>query len=105
MSERMDKSNPNSPLGFSGGSVVKNPPANAGDAGSIPESGRSPGEGNRQPTPGFLPGKPHGQRGLEGHSPWGLEKSDPTLQLNNNNKLSFIELPLKALQNPLLLLR
>ena len=26
--------------------VVKNPPANAGDAGSIPESGRSPGEGN-----------------------------------------------------------
>ena len=29
-----------------GGSVVKNPPANAGDAGSIPGSGRSPGEGN-----------------------------------------------------------
>ena len=29
-----------------GGSVVKNPPANAGDAGLIPESGRSPGEGN-----------------------------------------------------------
>ena len=32
--------------GFAGGSVVKNPPANAGDAGSIPELGRSPGEGN-----------------------------------------------------------
>ena len=34
-------------LGFPGGSVVKNLPANAedaGDAGSIPESGRSPGE-------------------------------------------------------------
>ena len=30
----------------SSGSVVKNPPANAGDVGSIPESGRSPGEGN-----------------------------------------------------------
>ena len=28
-------------LGFSGGSVVKNPPANAADEGSIPESGRS----------------------------------------------------------------
>ena len=27
-----------------GGSVVKNPPANVGDMGSIPESGRSPGE-------------------------------------------------------------
>ena len=33
-------------LGFHGGSAVKNPPANAGDAGSIPRSGRSPGEGN-----------------------------------------------------------
>ena len=32
--------------GSSGGSVVKNPPVNAGDMGSIPESGRSPGEGN-----------------------------------------------------------
>ena len=28
--------------GFSGGSAVKNPPANAGDVGSIPGSGRSP---------------------------------------------------------------
>ena len=35
--------------GFPGGSVVKNPPANAGDPGSIPESGRSPGEGNGDP--------------------------------------------------------
>ena len=35
--------------GFSGGSVVKNPPANAGDAGAIPGSGRSPGEGNGNP--------------------------------------------------------
>ena len=26
--------------------TVKNPPANAGDVGSIPGSGRSPGEGN-----------------------------------------------------------
>ena len=30
---------------FPGGSVVKNPPANAGNAGLIPESGRSPGGG------------------------------------------------------------
>ena len=33
-------------LGFPGGTVVKSLPANAGDAGLIPESGRSPGEGN-----------------------------------------------------------
>ena len=31
-------------MGFPGGSVVKNPPANAGDTGSIPGSVRSPGE-------------------------------------------------------------
>ena len=29
------------PQGFPGGSVVKNPPANAGDTGSIPDLGRS----------------------------------------------------------------
>lgn len=33
-------------MGFAGSSEVKNSPANAGDAGSIPGSGRSPGEGN-----------------------------------------------------------
>ena len=33
-------------LSFPGGSVVKNLPANAGDEGLIPESGRSCGEGN-----------------------------------------------------------
>ena len=42
-------------MGFFGGLVVKNPLEmpetiyNAGDAGSIPESGRSPGEGNGSP--------------------------------------------------------
>ena len=35
--------------GFPGGSVVKNPPANAGDTGSIPGSGRSTGGGNGNP--------------------------------------------------------
>ena len=36
-------------IGFPGGSVVKNPPANAGDLGSISGSGRVPGEGNGNP--------------------------------------------------------
>ena len=38
--------------GFPGGSVVKNPPVNAGDArilGSVPGLGRSPGEGHGNP--------------------------------------------------------
>ena len=34
---------------FPGGSVVKNPPAKAGDMGLIPGWGRSPGEGNGNP--------------------------------------------------------
>ena len=48
-----------------GGSVVKNPPANAGNPSSIPGSGKSPGEGN-----GFLPGKSHGERGVAGYGSW-----------------------------------
>ena len=57
--------------------MVKNLPANAGNAGSIPESGRSPEEG-MQPSPAFLPGKSYGQRSLEGYSPWSGKESDTT---------------------------
>ena len=35
--------------GFPGGSVVKNPPANTGDMGSISGLGKSPGERNGNP--------------------------------------------------------
>ena len=55
---------------FPGGSVVKNPPASAGDVrdmGSIPGWRRSPG--GRQPTPVFLPRESHGQKSLVGYSP------------------------------------
>ena len=34
---------------FPGGTVVKNPSASAGDVGSMPGLGRSPGEGNGNP--------------------------------------------------------
>ena len=37
------------PWGFPDGSVVNHPPANAGEATSIPGLGRSPGEGNGNP--------------------------------------------------------
>ena len=36
-------------VGFPGNSVVKKSACSAGDAGSIPGSGRSPGEGNGNP--------------------------------------------------------
>ena len=35
--------------GFPGGSMVKNPPANAGDTDLIPGFGKSPGVGNGNP--------------------------------------------------------
>ena len=34
-----------------------------------------------QPTPVFLPGKPHGQRSLVGYSPWGCKELDTTERL------------------------
>ena len=61
--------------------MVKNPPADAGDAGdggSIPGLGGSLGGGILQPTPVFLLGKPHGQRSLVGYSLWGHKELDMT---------------------------
>ena len=42
----------------------------AGALGSIPASGRSPGEGKWPPTLVFLPGKSHGHRSLVCYSLW-----------------------------------
>ena len=56
--------------GFSGGSVVKNLPANARDSGLIPGPERSPGEGNGNPLPYSCLENPHGERSLVGYSPW-----------------------------------
>ena len=58
--------------GFSGGSVVKNPPANARDADSIPGKRKIPWRRKWQPTPVFLPGKTHGHSSLAG--PWGCKR-------------------------------
>ena len=58
------------PRGFPGGSVIKNPPANAGDVGLILGVGKIPWRKKWLPTPIFLPGKSHGWRNLVGHSPW-----------------------------------
>ena len=44
-----DLSSPTRDWGFPGGSVVKNLPANLGDASLFSEWGRSPGEGNSNP--------------------------------------------------------
>ena len=62
-----------------------NLPANAGDAGSIPGPGRSPGGGNGNPLQYFLPGKFHGQRSLVGYSPRGHKESDTSEQLTHTH--------------------
>ena len=67
---------------FPGGSDDKTSAYNAGDPSSIPGLGRSPGEGNGNPLPAFLPGKSHGQRSLVGYSPWGRKESDMTERLH-----------------------
>ena len=60
--------------GFSGSSVLKNPPANTGDSGSIPGSGRSPGEGNDNPLQYSCLGNPM-DRGTWWATVYGVTKS------------------------------
>ena len=56
-------------MGLCGDSDGKGSTCSAGYVGSIPGSGRSPGEGNGNSLV-FLPWKSHGQRSLAGYSPW-----------------------------------
>ena len=67
-------------MGFLGGSVVKNLPANAGDISLIPGSGRSPGEGNGNSLQ-YSP--------LAGYNPWGPEKVRHRVWQLNNNPTGF----------------
>ena len=63
--------------GFPDGSDSKESTCNAGDLGSIPELGRSPGGGCGNPRQYFCLENSHGQRSL-GYSPWGHKESDTT---------------------------
>ena len=66
-------------LGFAGVSVLKNPPANAGNVGSIPELGRSPGEGNGNPLQYSCLGNPM-DRGAGWATVHGVAKSQTQLR-------------------------
>ena len=66
---------------YTGASDCKASVYNAGDPGSIPGSGRSPGEGKWQPTSVLLPGESNGGRSLVGYSPCSRKESDTTERL------------------------
>ena len=66
--------------GFPGDSDGKESACNKGNLGSIPGSGRSPGEGNNNPLQYSCLGEFHGQRSLAGYSPWSHKESDRTEQ-------------------------
>ena len=68
-------------MGFPFGSVVKDPPANAGDirdVGSISGSGKYPEEGNGTQLQYSCLENPGGQRSLVSYSSWGCKESDTT---------------------------
>ena len=50
----------------------------AGDLGSIPGLGRSPGKGNDSPLQYSCLENPMDKRSLVGYSPWGCTELDPT---------------------------
>ena len=79
-----DRKNSESAGNFPGGSARKESAWNAGDLGSIPEWGRSPGEGHGNPLQYSCLENPHGQRSLAGYSPWGCTELDMTERLSTN---------------------
>ena len=63
--------------------VVEKLRAEAGDlrdTGLIPDSGRTPGGGNGNPSGIVLSGESHGPKSLEGYSPWGNKEEPGRLQ-------------------------
>ena len=60
--------------GFPGGSAVKNPPADAGDTGSVPGLGRSPEEVNSYPLSSILAWEIPRMEEPETHNPWGQKR-------------------------------
>ena len=75
--------------GFSGGSVVKNPPADAEGTGSIPGSGRSPGERNGNPLQYCCLGNPM-ERGTWKATVHGVAKElGHNLYIVASSKISF----------------
>ena len=84
-------------MGFPGGTVVKNLPANCKNPGSIPGSRRSPVVGNSNPLQYSCPKNPTDKRSQAGYSPQSHKKSDTTEHACNDNESSDAhQWPLKS---------
>ena len=77
-------------MGFPGGSDGKASAYKTGDLGSVPGSGRSPGEGNGNPLQYSCLENSKDGRSLVGYSPWCRKKSDTTEQLHIYIYLSML---------------
>ena len=80
------------PAGFPDGSGVRNPPANAGDVGSISGSGRLPGEGNDNPHQYLCLGNPWTEETGQLHSPHGHRRVRHDLVTKHHHNLYLLEL-------------
>ena len=76
--------------GFPGGSMVKNPPSNAGNTRDTfdPWVQKIPWRRKWKPIPVLLPGKFRGQRSLVGYSKWGRKESDTTEHTHTHTLVS-----------------
>ena len=72
-------------MGFPGGSVVKNLPANVGDTASIPPSGTSPGKGNGSPLQSSCLGNPMDRGAWQAAVHGGHKRVRHDLKLNHTN--------------------
>ena len=72
-------------------SAGKESACNAGDMGSIPGLGRSPGGGHGTPLQYSCLENPHGQRSLVGFSPWGHKELDMTEGLSMDGYTAWID--------------
>ena len=78
-------------MGFSGGTSGKESVCQVRDVWFEPQLRKIPWSRKWQPTPVFLPGKPHRQRSLAGYSPRGCKESDMAKQLSTGNSALLVK--------------
>ena len=76
-------------MNFPGGSDIKESACKAGDLGSSPALGRSPGEGNGNPLQYSYLENPHGQWSLVNYSLWRRKESD-TVTKNTHSTQTLV---------------